>query len=1157
MNNLTKKIVAMIIGLSMVVMMAPSLAQALTADELQVQINALMAQLATLQSQLAALQGTTPAVTGCTITSFTRNLKQGMTGDDVKCLQIVLNSDSATQVAASGVGSSGKETKYFGALTKAAVVKFQEKYAAEVLTPIGLTAGTGFVGAKTIAKLNAILTAGVPPAGVVCGNGTCETGETTANCPADCPAVAAGLTVALAADTPAAGTIVASTTLVELAKIKFTNGDATDVKITNLKLKRLGISDDTTLPSIYLFDGYARLGDEGTLSSGIVTFNVAGGIFTVPAGGSKTISVRADIKTGTTGQTVGIQLVATTDITTDASVVNGTFPISGNLMSIAAATTPAAATLSAATPAANTALDATVDFIAWTSNLTVTQQDAQLEYLRLTQIGSISATDLDNIRLNISGTEVATGKLVAGLVGQDLIFDLSASPIKILKGQTKTLSVYVDMVGGADKTMRFGLEKSADIFLKDLAYNCYISIGGMPNRAGLQTISKGTITMTKATDSPSANVVLSATNVSLAKFNVKANGEEIKINSLQVMIYSDDTIYSLRNGMLLLDGVQVGGTLQILATTTAVTSSTSTYQTFNIYQKIPAGVTKTLEVKADIYGCPTSACSSNGLDTGKTITVYIIGGSWMDNAQGMKSLAMIDAPGASVPGNTLTAGEATLSLVANSAYGNQSVSAGSDTRIGSYKLTAGAYDVANISSFTVTATVAAGMSLTDLSNLYLKYDTKTSSVKGTVVASNVYSVTESLAAGKTMAIDVWATLASDASGTVYTTLTAGATKATDGSSITVSTVTGQTITTKAGLIKVVKAADTPDTAIVTAQTADVLLAKFNFSALYEPFTIKTINIQATSSATSTSKTATTTDDFVSIYLKYTDKDGVAITSEAIPFSGANATFTNQTLNVPSGGTGKLSVYGNMNAVASAGYADSGDGPQLGLAYYIASSGSQPNATGAPALWGNQMVLYKTKPTVGLKGGITTGTLTAGYNDLYAVDIAADSKGDVGLKKLVFYIKGGMATDTDTFSGFKLYKGDTDYTTKVTFATSSQFTGTDTLKGNTATSTMTVTFTTEEVITADTSQIFTLKANLTGGVSSGEYMQTYVLGDASYPVYAGKDLTGPTDYATTTAAYNFVWTDRTYPAYYHGESTADWVNGYLVKTIPSDVYTLKY
>lgn len=89
-------------------------------------------------------------------TTFSRDLKLGDRGADVRLLQQILNRDIETRVAGSGIGSPGLESDYFGALTKAAVIKFQYKYRAEVLYPVGLLGSTGYVGSMSRAKLTAL-----------------------------------------------------------------------------------------------------------------------------------------------------------------------------------------------------------------------------------------------------------------------------------------------------------------------------------------------------------------------------------------------------------------------------------------------------------------------------------------------------------------------------------------------------------------------------------------------------------------------------------------------------------------------------------------------------------------------------------------------------------------------------------------------------------------------------------------------------------------------------------------------------------------------------------------------------------------------------------------------------------------------------------------
>lgn len=128
--------------------------RAQSVDTLQKQIQDLLATVSQLQQQLLSLQGSSLPTTSF---SFNNNVTLGDEGNDVLELQKVLNRNIATRVAASGPGSSGNETIYFGPLTKMAVVRFQEFYRDEILTPIGLFIGTGYVGPHTIKKLNELV----------------------------------------------------------------------------------------------------------------------------------------------------------------------------------------------------------------------------------------------------------------------------------------------------------------------------------------------------------------------------------------------------------------------------------------------------------------------------------------------------------------------------------------------------------------------------------------------------------------------------------------------------------------------------------------------------------------------------------------------------------------------------------------------------------------------------------------------------------------------------------------------------------------------------------------------------------------------------------------------------------------------------------------
>ena len=107
------------------------------------------ASIAVFQAEQQALQtppAENPLSSPNTPLNLSRTLKLTtplMRGDDVKSLQVFLNTHGFA-LALTGIGSLGKETLFFGKLTKASVIKFQ--LANQLI-------GDGIVGPLTQAKL--------------------------------------------------------------------------------------------------------------------------------------------------------------------------------------------------------------------------------------------------------------------------------------------------------------------------------------------------------------------------------------------------------------------------------------------------------------------------------------------------------------------------------------------------------------------------------------------------------------------------------------------------------------------------------------------------------------------------------------------------------------------------------------------------------------------------------------------------------------------------------------------------------------------------------------------------------------------------------------------------------------------------------------------
>jgi len=276
---MSKKLIALTLAVAFALpFVAP--AQAATVEELQALINSLNQQIAALQQQLASLTGGSASTgTYC----FTTDLKKGMTSNDVKNLQIVLNKDAATQVATTGAGSPGNETTYFGALTEAAVKKYQ---AANGISPV-----SGYVGPLTRASLNAKYCNPVTPP-------TTAPSETTTTTIV-APAYGTLSVTEYSISNPQSTWYGAQTYEVLAGQYKATGSDITLRKVA------LKITSPTfpwsALSTISLWDGSTKLTEVAVTQANLIqntfgtdyTLNISGFTWVIPNGQTKVLTVKA------------------------------------------------------------------------------------------------------------------------------------------------------------------------------------------------------------------------------------------------------------------------------------------------------------------------------------------------------------------------------------------------------------------------------------------------------------------------------------------------------------------------------------------------------------------------------------------------------------------------------------------------------------------------------------------------------------------------------------------------------------------------------------------------------------------------------------------------------------------------------------------------
>jgi len=1121
MNRLRKTIITTAVALTTVAMIAPISAGAVTIAELQAQINALLAQLQSLQTAQGQPSGV-PAM--CAGVTFSRNLTVGATGSDVKCLQALLNTSASTQVSATGAGSPGNETSYFGSRTLAAVQKYQ---AEQGFTPASQ------VGPLTRAKLNGWLGGGVvtPPGQPV------PTG--------------AGLSVWLASDNPTTGTVVDASALHPMMKLVFANGDNAEVKVTGLKLKRIGVSADASVTNTYLFNGAQRLTDGSAVSSTIVNFNSSTGLFMVPANSSVTISVLADID-GSASETVGFQIVSASDITSNASSTKGTYPISSNLMTIASGTLAGVNFNTSTTPAA-ASVDPQDGYTVFQNSTTVTTRAVDMTRITFRRTGSIKNTDLQNFKLYVDGVQVgSTQQLYVNSNAENVVtFDLTGSP-KRLEAGTRVIKVLADIIGGSNLNFTMHLWNVADATFIDSQYAANVlaqsaSATFSKRSTGEQTVNAGTLTITKMSDSPSGDVVDALNNALLAKFQFKAAGEKIKVENLIITaLVNTSGVGSLRNGAVFANGVQVGSTAT-LNDNDASTSST-TYN-FGSSLIVEPGSPVTVEIKADIFDND----GTNSIVAATTIQARLKGASTNNNGTGLVSATTLDIPSVNTDGNTLTVRQGSLTLSKYTAYTNQTVVAPLTAyKIGHWTLTAATSEAVNLTTINVAPNAVAS---SHSSNLYVKYGTVTSSVKAAPAATNAWSINYTLPAGQSIDVTVFADYSSSAtSGTGTVDLDVDATTSSSAVTADSSVVTGQSIVFSSGTFATAFDGTPVNQAVSGNQT--VFVGKFKVTSSYADYTVKEMRFTANSNP--------------SPIVSATLKDGSTALA-TVPYDNANSyfNFTGLNVSVPASTAKRLDLYYNLSIPSSTASSWNLD-TKAALTYVKYADNTGAESTDTNTRTGNSTIVYRAAPTL-TKTDLTSSILqNGGAKDMYKFTVAAPSQGPVNVKQFkidVTWSDGGTG-DTLELESFKLFKDGVDITTSVSIIdedTAASVEGTTGVTEGNSQIIVTLDGSTEDTIAAGTSTTYTIRATpqsfgVAGTTDTAkdsvtlQYVRDTAAQTADYNyINEGTSLTGilklfSSATANASAANaNLLWSDEAAVAHSASRTagTGDWTNGYLI------------
>jgi len=1149
----TSKFVAAVVGgamaLALVVGVAAPTANAtaLTSTQISAIISLLQSfgadpgTIANVQASLEGQPTTTTTTTMSTGFTFNNNLSMGMTSPDVMQLQKVLNENAATQVAASGAGSPGNESDYFGALTKAAVIAFQNLH--------GIVPDSGFVGPITRGVLNSL-------------NTTTTTTGTTTTTTTTTGSTTAGTVTVSAGTQPANSLAPQGASRVPFTTFTLTAG-ASDVTLTGVDITRVGLGSDAVFAGIVLLDSNGnQIGNSQTLNSNHQA--TIGATTIIPAGTSMTFTVAGNMQANLAayaGQVVGVSV---TGIEASGATVVGlpTAGITGAYQTINASLTLGSANVSVSSfdPNGSTgtqtseSIGSTAVRFAGVRIQAGSAENVWLKSIRWNQTGSAGATDLANLVTYVNGVAYPTtvdssGKYFTSNFGTGILIDEGLSVDAYIQG---------DIVGSdaAGRTVQFSVYKNTDINLVGATYGYGIipvpqttnTLGAIGDGSGFTTgtpffngttfiISGGTVTTVTKSVNPLAaaqNIAVNVPNQPLGGFDINVKGEPITVQQMTFHIATSTATLGSSPMITNISLVNAANGSVVAGPNNAVLASP-----FNGTESVTFTNTVTIPTGPSTYLLEGQLPST--AQNGAVITISTNPSVDWSNITGETSGNSISLAGNtnfSMNQMTVQAASLTISMAATPA--SQTIVAGGTQVLAGIQLdaTQSGEDV-QLSSLPVFLTLGAGASASNLSNCQLTNNgtpLNTNNIPTIVGGSNntfSFDSVLDVPKGTLVTLNLQCTVAGGSTGTYQFGVTSAptVTGATSRNSVVASipgSNTGPVMTLSAGgTLSLSLDPSSPRYNIVAGGSSNVLLGAYSVSATNENINLTKLGLTLTSgsaadllgSQVTLWNAATNTQIGTATFGSTNAATSTLSTPLLVTTAGPQTILVKGTLSLV--GTGQAGIPGDLikvNYNAADPTATEGTG--------VSSGATIPHSVTDSTTAVQGVTIQRSYPTITYGTGGSTIS-NGGTATLATVSISAAASGKVQLNKLTF----AVSTSSVALSNFHFLGPNGEVSTSSPYLNAA---------GNALTVNFnSVTNTQDKVVAAGSTNVYTLQATVTyTGVGST------VSGSASVALEGDNTLLTANQSVSTLSADNIIWSPfSTTTASVVPTTTNDWSDGY--------------